>query len=161
MKLALELALAAKERAEEIGAAEPRAESLRVEAESRRELEDLDAAQDCAERALEQFEKLAQPFAEGVASRTLAKIYRDHGFEWADRAGRYFERALRIFERLGARHALAVTRREFATFLLMVEEDDRARELLTDALTVFEELESPGELARVQKELQGLGPAEG
>ncbi len=159
--LALELARAAGEHAEKIGAGEPRAESLRVEAEARRELDDLEAAQERAERALELFETQAQPFAEALNCRTLAKIYRDRGYEWADRAGRYFERAVRIFERLGARHALAVTRREYGAFLLLVEEVARARELFADAAAVFEELGSAGELARVHEELAALGPGAG
>jgi predicted ATPase len=153
---ALELARQASERAEEVGASEPLAESLRVRAEARRDLGQLEEAQHAAERALALFEQQSQPYAEGVCCRTLAKIYRDRGFEWADRAGRYFERSIGIFERLGARHALAVTRREYATFLLLVEERERARELLRDAVAVFEELGSAGELARARAELDGL-----
>jgi tetratricopeptide (TPR) repeat protein len=159
--LALALARSAGERAEEIGAPEPHAESLRVEAEARRELDDLGGAQECAERALELFEEQAQPFSVAVCCRTLAKVYRDRGFEWADRASRHFERALGTFERLGARHALAVTRREYAAFLLLVEEVSRARELFADAAAVFRELGSAGELARVDRELAALGPGGG
>jgi len=156
--LALDLARAAAERAEEAGAAESRAEALRIEAEARRELDDLGTSQNRAETALALFEKLAQPFSVAVCCRTLAKIYRDRGYEWADRAGRHFERAIGIFERLGARHALAVTRREYAAFLLLVEEVAKARELLADAAAVFRELGSAGELARADRELALLGP---
>lgn len=159
--LALEQARAARERAEEIGAGETIADGLRVEAEARRELDDLETAQELAERALELSADQGQPFAEATCLRTLAKIYRDRGFEWADRAGRHFERALATFERIGARHALAVTRREYAAFLLLVEEGETARALLAEARSVFEELGSEGELARVDRDLAALGPREG
>ncbi len=154
---ALDKARSAGARAEEIKAAEPRAHSLRVEAEARREMDDLKVAQKCAENALEMFEAQAQPYAVSVCHRTLAKIYRDRGFEWADRAGRHFERALSGFDRIGARHALAITRREYGSFLLLVEEVEEASSLFQEAAAVFEELGSQGELVRVNGALASLG----
>ena len=61
--------------------------------------------------------------------------------ELKDRAGVAFEKAEKVFEANGARHALAVTRREFASFLLLVEEPQLAKEQLQSALTIFDELD--------------------
>ena len=120
-------------------------ESLRIQAEALRDLRKLDDALGQIDEALALCKGQRLPYAEGCCWRTLGKVQRDRGFEWADRAGIAFEKAEKIFESHGARHALAVTRREFASFLLMVEEPELAMEQLQSALSIFDELDCPEE----------------
>ena len=131
-------------------------ESLRIQAEAHRELHQLDEALEQIEQSLEACSDQRLPYAEGSCWRTLGKIQRDRGFEWADRAGIAFEKALKLFEELGARHALAVTRREFATFLLEVEESQLATEQLEYALTTFTDLNCPEEKQMTETILDGI-----
>ncbi len=120
-------------------------ESLRIQAEALRELNRLDEALERVEESIEMCTDQLFPYIEGCCQRTLGKIQRDRGFEWADRAGIAFENALRIFEQHGARHALAVTRREFAAFLRDVDEPELAIEHLGQALITFSDLDCPEE----------------
>ena len=106
-----------------------------------RDLNQLDESLEKIEEALELCRDQRLPYVEGCCWRTLGKVQRDRGFEWADRAGVAFEKAEKVFEANGARHALAVTRREFASFLLLVEEPQLAKEQLQSALTIFDELD--------------------
>jgi tetratricopeptide (TPR) repeat protein len=131
-------------------------ESLRIQAEAHRALHQLDEALERIEQSLEACSNQRLPYAEGSCWRTLGKIQRDRGFEWADRAGIAFEKALELFEELGARHALAVTRREFATFLLEVEESQLATDQLKIALTTFTELKCPEEKQLTETILDGI-----
>ena len=147
---ALEEAAATGEEADSLGAQPILSEALRVQAEALRELGNLEGAQEKAQQALRACEEHRLPYSVGVCHRTLAKIYRDRGFEWADRAGASFDRSLAVLEGLGARHAHAVSRREFASFLLLVDETTLAREALEGVETVFSELSSEVELARTR-----------
>jgi len=120
-------------------------ESLRIQAEALRDLQQLDEALEKIEKSIENCTDQRLPYAEACCWRTLGKIQRDRGFEWADRSGVAFEKALKLFEKHGARHALAVTRREFASFLIEVDEPDLANDQLDQALATFSELECPEE----------------
>ncbi len=131
-------------------------EALRVKAEVRLTAGDLDEAEDYANQALKIFEKLSLPYHEGVCARTLAKIYRNMGYYWADQTGKFFTRALRRFEQLGSRHAISVTQLEYGIFLGLMEDLDHARRLLEESKEVFKELSMPLELKRVQAELKEL-----
>ena len=143
--LALKLAREAGKEAREAKGIPILVESLRIQAEALRDLRKLDDALGQIDEALELCKGQRLPYAEGCCWRTLGKVQRDRGFEWADRAGIAFEKAEKIFESHGARHALAVTRREFASFLLMVEEPELATEQLESALSIFDELDCPEE----------------
>jgi tetratricopeptide (TPR) repeat protein len=120
-------------------------ESLRIQAEALRDLQQLDEALEKIEKSIENCTDQRLPYAEACCWRTLGKIQRDRGFEWADRSGVAFEKALKLFEKHGARHALAVTRREFASFLIEVDEPDLANDQLDQALATFSELDCPEE----------------
>ncbi|MGE4633412.1 MAG: tetratricopeptide repeat protein, partial [Planctomycetota bacterium] len=143
--VALELATEAGEKAREAKGIPILVESLRIQSEALRNLGLLDQALERIDEALESCQDQRLPYVEGCCWRTLGKVQRDRGFEWADRAGIAFEKAELIFESNGARHALAVTRREFASFLLMVEEPELAMEQLQSALSIFDELDCPEE----------------
>ncbi|MGE4620442.1 MAG: tetratricopeptide repeat protein, partial [Planctomycetota bacterium] len=115
-------------------------ESLRIQSEALRHLGQLEQALSRIDEALTLCDGQKLPYAEGCCWRTLGKVQRDRGFEWADRAGIAFEKAENMFKENGARHALSVTRREFASFLLLVEEPQMALEKLQSALAIFDEL---------------------
>ncbi|MFQ5654595.1 MAG: hypothetical protein ACE5GW_07680, partial [Planctomycetota bacterium] len=145
-----------RDQAQAMDAREPRAEALRIEAEALRTRGEAEAAVEPGSEALRAFEDQSLPYHLGVCARTLDKIYRDLGYLWADQAGKNFERALRTFEMLGARHALAQTQLEYGSFLILVDEVNGARELFLEALRTFEELGVDHELERVRRELEEI-----
>ena len=140
-KVALKIAQEVAKEAREAKGIPILVESLRIQSEALRDLNQLDESLEKIEEALELCRDQRLPYVEGCCWRTLGKVQRDRGFEWADRAGVAFEKAEKVFEANGARHALAVTRREFASFLLLVEEPQLAKEQLQSALTIFDELD--------------------
>ncbi len=154
---ALELRKEVRRQADEMDYPESIAHALRIEAEALRLRGECEPARELAEKALASFEDQGLPYQQGVCCRTLGKIYRDLGFYWADQASKHFERALRIFEMLGARHALAVTQVEFAVLLGHLEEGERARDLIGRARPVFQEAGSALQLERVNRELKAVG----
>ncbi|MEE8142299.1 MAG: tetratricopeptide repeat protein, partial [Planctomycetota bacterium] len=158
---ALELCEQVLQQAEAIRNHEAVAEAKRVTAEAlweKRNPEELERAARLALEALETYQALTFPFQEGLCCVTLAKIYRDMGYYWADHTGKYFEKALRIFQKLGAKHALAVTQLEYGIFLGLVDEVEPARELFAKAASLFEALDTREELARVHHELEEISP---
>lgn len=153
---ALSLCNEVRNRAMERDAQDPLAEALRVAAECHLQKGDQETAEPLALEALRYLENQHLTYAQGVCCRTLGKIYRDLGYYYADKASKYFERSMRLFEMLGARHSLAQTQVEFALFLVMVEEIEEAIELLRGAETVFVELNTKHDIARVRREIASL-----
>ncbi len=142
--------------AEERNHSEELSDALRVSAENARSSGNHDQAIEFAQRALDCLEKLDLPYKEGLACRTLGKVYRDAGYYWADQSAKFFDRALRKFEMLGARFALAVTQLEFGIFLGLVDEIEGATELFEEARRCFESLQVQNELVRVNRELKDI-----
>ena len=70
---------------------------------------------------------------------------------------KYFERALRIFEMLGSRLAMALTELEFGMFLGLLEESGKAREMLQRASETFQDLGTVSELEQARRELKEIG----
>lgn len=157
---ALRMCAEIREQAQAMEDAESLADTLRVAAETHRVRGDLEEALELAQSSLEHYESLHLAYSEGLALRTLAKIYRDQGYYWADQSSKFFDRAMRRFEMLGARFALAVTQVEYGIFLVLVEEHDAARELFQKAERCFEELDVMRELIRVRRELAELRGSE-
>ncbi len=132
------------------------AEALRVTAEARLGSGDPESAEEPALQALAIVEALSLPQHEGLACRTLGKVYRELGFYWADQTANYLERAMTSFERLESRHALAVTKLEYGSFLLMMDDIDDARRYFEEAMPVFAELGMQAELERTRRELEEI-----
>lgn len=156
LEAGLALCRDARERGKALDVQEPLAEGLQVEAEILREQGELEQAEELALRAHQSLEAQNLPYSTGNCCQTLGKIYRDLGFYYADKAGKYFEQALRLFEMLGARHALAVTQVEYGVFLGLVEETESARSLFESAQTTFESLQTQPDLQRVAQEMSEL-----
>jgi tetratricopeptide (TPR) repeat protein len=131
-------------------------EALRAKAEILLARGQAEAAESCALKALASCERLAIPYQDGQCCLTLGRVYRELGFYWADQAIKYFERAIKRFEMLGAKHALADARMEYGLFFVAADENERAREQLSAAEPVFAEHQLAGPLARVRRELQEL-----
>ena len=131
-------------------------DALRIQSEAHRLLGDLELALKKVETAIELVEDQRLPYAEGCCWRTLGKVQRDRGFEWADRAGMAFEKSQKIFRDHDCQHALAVTCREFAEFLFGVEEPRLAEESLSIAIELFESLKSSNDL-QITRELLEKG----
>ena len=125
-------------------------DALRIQAEAHRHLGDLETALQKIEASLQLVEDQRLSYSEGCCWRTLGKVQRDRGFEWADRAGLAFEKALKIFEENDCQHALAVTCREFAQFLQQVDEPHLALQQLQRAADRFRTLESDEELSMTE-----------
>ena len=131
-------------------------DALRIQSEAHRLLGDLELALKKVETAIELVEDQRLPYAEGCCWRTLGKVQRDRGFEWADRAGMAFEKSQKIFRDHDCQHALAGTCREFAEFLFGVEEPRLAEESLSIAIELFESLKSSNDL-QITRELLEKG----
>ena len=157
---ALELALTTEERSREARSAPLIIDALRIQSEAHRHLGALDVALQKVESALEEVRDQRLPYSEGCCWRTLGKVQRDRGFEWADRAGQAFEKALKIFEENDCQHALAVTCREFAHFLYQVEEQPLALQQLKRAAKHFRQLESTEELSITESFISQLETGE-
>ncbi|MFN0056839.1 MAG: serine/threonine-protein kinase PknK [Planctomycetota bacterium] len=131
-------------------------EALRVKAESQRARGRRDSAEELALNALAGFERLSMPYQEGFCCLTLARIYRELGFYWADQAGKFFERAMKRFEMLGAGHALAFAHLEYGQFFVMAEERERAREQFQSAEPLFVAHGLTDEVTRVRRAMEEL-----
>ena len=156
-RLALESAQEVEKTARETRATPIVIDALRIQAEAHRLHGELDPALEKVEAAIEMVADQRLPYAEGCCWRTLGKVQRDRGFEWADRAGIAFEKSQAIFRDHDCQHAMAVTCREFAEFLLRVDEASLAAEALTTAAEIFETLESPVDLKLTQKLIEAGG----
>ncbi len=156
-RLALESAQEVEKTARESQATPIVIDALRIQAEAHRLLGELDPALEKVEAAIERVADQRLPYAEGCCWRTLGKVQRDRGFEWADRAGIAFEKSQAIFRDHDCQHAMAVTCREFAEFLLGVDESKLAEEALNTAAEIFETLESSVDLKMTQKLIEAGG----
>ncbi|MEM7261671.1 MAG: tetratricopeptide repeat protein [Planctomycetota bacterium] len=117
---------------------------------------DPEGAEGPALEALRLAEASQLGYGEGAACQTLGQIYRELGFYWADQTEKFFARSLEAFERLQARHAIAISQLEFGVFLVLMDEIDHARELFETSLAVFEELGMEAEAERARCELKEI-----
>lgn len=127
-----------------------------VECDVRRLRGDLDGAERLALEAFTAAEQHDIVLAKGLSSLAAGKVYREMGFHYADKAAKFFEKALGAFERMGALHWVAVTQLEYGIFLGLVDEVEHARELLSRAATVFHSQHAQLYLDRLQRELAEL-----
>ncbi|MGE3163532.1 MAG: serine/threonine-protein kinase PknK [Planctomycetota bacterium] len=127
-----------------------------VEAGVRRLRGDLEGAERLALEAFAAAEQQDIVLAKGHSSLAAGMVYRDMGFYYADKAARFFDRALAAFERMGASHLIAITQLEYGIFLGLVDEVEQAREFLSRAATVFHSQRAQRHLERIQREMAEL-----
>lgn len=110
---------------------------LLARAELEHRQDDLEAARDSAEEAAAIFRQTGPGIQRAIADRVLARIYRDLGPDWADRAEHHFDAALVVFEKMGTPLELAETLVEIARFWSYLGEPEEALGHLEEAFKIF------------------------
>ncbi len=114
--------------------------------------ENFDSARDLAEEALSIFQKTGPGIQNAITHRLLAKIFRDSGPDWADRAETHFDLAYVTFEEMGARLELAETMVEMTRFWMYLEEFEEAEAQLEEAINIFQESGAHQRIQQLEKE---------
>ena len=115
---------------------------------------DPEAAVDLAEAFLATLPPAIERLSRTRIQRQLGVAYRELGADWADRTEKYLELALREFERIGCPQEVAETKLELGTYWWLVDEEETARRLFTQAKDIYRTLGCEVRAVRVEKLLE-------
>lgn len=117
---------------------------------------DIDSARRYATQGVESAQSAGQ-FELGLALDALGQV-EEAASEWA-MADQHFNDSMTIHRQADHHHALARVQRHFAEALLRMGEKDQALELLQAALTIFQNLNLPYEIAETERIQQSIQTA--
>ncbi len=140
--------------AQDIGTTDAQAECHRQLAECYLEIKDFEHAITACHTALNHAKEIGDHKEEGLIYRVLGNTYVQSGAP--DTALEYFEQSVAILRELNYEFDLGNTLCNYAQALTQLGQSSQAREHLSKALALFQQLDLPQETARTQSMLDAL-----